>query len=113
MRRGSDGRRKRKTTRESPPIFGRLIYRSVTFSYRSEQSGSVNPEWVEVVLDAIMRVRMQPTNAVGRVRMTSPASFVSDVTPIYDNILAGLVLQLAKFTPVQNTALLDIFANAF
>jgi hypothetical protein len=56
---------------------------------------------------------MQPTNAVGRVRMTSPASFVSDVTPIYDNILAGLVLQLAKFTPVQNTALLDIFANAF
>ncbi|KAJ7915257.1 hypothetical protein B0H13DRAFT_1872215 [Mycena leptocephala] len=31
---------------------------------------------------------------------------VTDVTPIYDNILA-------KFTPVQNTALFDIFANGF
>ncbi|KAJ7133658.1 hypothetical protein C8R43DRAFT_1239436 [Mycena crocata] len=62
---------------------------------------STGKEWVDVVLDAILYNRL-PSNG---------NSMWQD--QVNANILAGLFPHLRKFTPAQNTALLDIFANRF
>ncbi|KAJ6556319.1 hypothetical protein B0H19DRAFT_1262396 [Mycena capillaripes] len=60
---------------------------------------SIGKEWIDVVLDAVLNVRLPSNN-----------------NPMWQeqvnaNILAGLFPHLHRFSPAQNTALLDIFAS--
>ncbi|KAJ6467637.1 hypothetical protein C8R47DRAFT_811362 [Mycena vitilis] len=54
---------------------------------------SIGQEWVDVVLDAVLNVRLMWQDQVNA------------------NIIAGLFPHLRRFTPAQNTTLLDLFAS--
>ncbi|KAF7309260.1 MYND-type domain-containing protein [Mycena indigotica] len=60
---------------------------------------TVKYEWVDIVLDAVLNVRLPGYNNV---------MWQNQVNA---NILAGLFPHLHRFTPTQNTTLLDIFAS--
>ncbi|KAJ7467500.1 hypothetical protein FB451DRAFT_1560698 [Mycena latifolia] len=70
--------------------------KSRSFRVTTSTPISTGPEWVDVVLDTALNLRMNdPTKQ----------------DELYASILAGLFPHLAAFTPAQNTALLDIFTN--
>ncbi|KAJ7123374.1 hypothetical protein C8R44DRAFT_875580 [Mycena epipterygia] len=61
---------------------------------------SIDPQWVDVVLDAVLNLRVPCGNDPKR------------QDEIYTLILAALFPHLARFTPAQNTALLDILTSS-
>ncbi|KAJ7652707.1 hypothetical protein DFH06DRAFT_1205475 [Mycena polygramma] len=60
---------------------------------------SIGQEWVDVVLDAVLNVRLPSNNR----------DMWQD--QVNANIIAGLFPHLRRFTPAQNTTLLDLFAS--
>ncbi|KAJ7088280.1 hypothetical protein C8R44DRAFT_819377 [Mycena epipterygia] len=62
---------------------------------------SIDTKWIDIVLDAVLNVRL-PSN--GNTMWQDQVNA---------NILAALFPHLRKFTPAQNTALLNVFASTF
>ncbi|KAJ7171306.1 hypothetical protein C8R46DRAFT_1088136 [Mycena filopes] len=60
---------------------------------------SIGREWIDIVLDAVLNVRLPSNNN---------AMWQDQVNA---NILAGLFPHLRRFTPAQNTTLLDLFSS--